>query len=291
MGFGGLITGLGIAGFAALAGGVSLGGVGVVVVCVLSCRGSVVCSAFCSASGAGILGFITGRGITGFAIGLLTGGCSDFVSANGSIAAGISVAGGVSFFILSSVAGFGFITGRGITGFAVGLLAGGCSDFVSANGSITGGISVAGRVSFFIVSSVAGFGFITGRGITGFAIGLLTGCSDFVSANGSIAGGISVAGAASLFILSSVTGFGLITGFGISGLAGGVDVGAADVVSPDDGVAVGSLGFIIGRATTGLGLTCSVPVLSPEVSTLLTGGATGNFASTDFKTSGNASIA
>lgn len=197
MGFGGLITGLGIAGFAALAGGVSLGCIGVVV-CVLSCRGFVGCSVFCSASGAGIFGFITGRGITGFIIGLLTGGCSDFVSAAGSIADGISVVDAVSFFILSSVTGFGFITGLGITGLAAAGLADGVDD--------------AGNIS-------------------------------------------------------------------------------AGVVSPAGG-AVGSLGFIIiGRATTGFGLGSSVSVLSTEVFALVTGGTTGNFVSTDFKISGNATIA
>jgi tryptophanase len=136
LGFGGLITGLGIAGFAALAGGVSLGCIDVVA-WVLSCRDSVVCSGFCSTSGVGIFGFITGRGITGFAIGLLTGACSDFVSA------GISVVGTASRFILSSATDVGSMTGRGITGFAIGLLTGACSDFVSADGSMAG-ISVSG---------------------------------------------------------------------------------------------------------------------------------------------------
>lgn len=245
MGFGGLITGLGIAGFAALAGGISLGGVGVVSVCVLSCRGSVVCSVFCSASGAGIFGFITGRGITGFAIGLLTGGCSGFVSGGGAMAEGISAAAEVSLVILSSATGFGFIIGLGITGFAMGLLTGACSGLASAGGAIAEGISVAEAVSFFICSSVTGFGFITGFGIIGLAAA------------------------------------------GLAGDAGNVSAG---VVSDDgDGAGVGSLGFIIGRATTGLG--CSVSVLSTEVSTLLTDGVAGNFVSIDFKTSGNASIA
>jgi hypothetical protein len=186
---------------------------------------------------------------------------------------------------------FGFITGRGITGFAIGLLTGGCSDFGSANGAIAAGSFVTVLRSLFIVSSVTGFGLITGRGITGFAIGLLTGaCSVFDSVDGAIAG-VFVTALLSLFIVSSVTGFG-ITGFAAEGLAGGVDAAVSpEVASLDAGVDVGSFGFIIGRATTGFGLGCSVSVPCAGVSAVLTGGATGNFVSTDFKTSGNASIA
>lgn len=243
MGFGGLITGLGIAGLAALAGGVLSGCAGVVLAGVLSCRESVVCSGCFSTSGAGIFGFITGRGITGFAIGLLTGACSVFGSVADASAAGTSVTGALSLFILCS-AGFGFITGRGITGLAIGLLTGACSVFDSADVSAAG-ISVTEVLSLFILCSATGFGFITGFDITGFAV---------------------------------------------AGLAGAGCV-SAGVVSPgDDGVAVGSLGFIIGRGTTGFGLDGSVSVLGTDVS-VLTGGATGNFVSTDFKTSGNASIA
>ena len=244
MGFGGLITGLGIAGLAALAGGVSLGCAGVVSAGVLSCRGAVVCSGCFSISGAGIFGFITGRGITGFAIGLLTGACSVFDSVVGAI-----------------------------------------------------GVLAAAVFSSCIPCSATGLGFTTGRGITGLAIGLLTGaCSVFDSVVGAIASALEVL---SLFILSVTTGFGFITGFAAAGLAGdvaAVDEGACGVsagaVSPEvDGGDAGSLGFIIGRATTGFGLACSVSVPCAGASVVLTGGATGNFVSTDLRTSGNASIA
>jgi hypothetical protein len=251
LGFGGLITGLAIAGLAGLAGGVSLLGGAGVVSGVLSCRGSVVC-AF-SGSGAGIFGFITGRGITGFTIGLLTGACSVFISAGGGIA-GVSGIGALSLCILSSVTGLGFITGRGITGFAIGLVTGACSVLDSDDGGVVIGASVVGVLSLLILSSVAGFCFITGFGITGLA----------------------------------TVGFA-----GVDDAADVCSVSVGVVVPPDDveGGDVGSFGFIIGRATAGFGLDCSVSVLGTEVSEVFAGGVTSNFFSTDFKTSGNASIA
>lgn len=249
MGFGGLITGLGIAGLAALAGGVSFGCAGVVSAGVLSCRGAVVCSGCFSTSGSGIFGFITGRGITGFAIGLLTGACSVFDSVVGAI--GVLAARVFSSFIPCSATGLGFTTGRGITGLAIGLLTGACSVFDSVVGAIASALEV---LSLFIPSVTTGFGFITGFGITGFAAAGLAGDVAAVDEG-----------------------------------AGGVSAGA---VSPEvDGGDAGSLGFIIGRATTGFGLACSVSVPCAGASVVLTGGATGNFVSTDLRTSGNASIA
>jgi hypothetical protein len=156
-------------GLAGLAAGGESGAVGGVAA---SCDGIPAVAAVDSVAAAGIAGFITGRGITGFITGFAVGA--------GVSVASIGIISLVVFFSASvasacagrSVGGFGFITGRGTTGFAAAGLVGGVVASVSlpvlasTGGVATGGITcMAGCWSPVSV----GFGLIIGFAMAGLA--------------------------------------------------------------------------------------------------------------------------
>ena len=189
------------------------------------------------------------------------------------------------------------MTGRGIAGFEA--FTGGVVSawFISGDlglsdrGTVVSSAGVAG-------SAEIGFGFITGRAITGlagvgFGAGNASSCFTSVVFTSEV---FSDDDSSALTGLSD-TGLGLITGRAITGLAvgfagvgspiGGV-CSAADVLEAIDGEADGNFGFTTGRATTGLGFAISVSVFSFAIGISF---GSGSFASTDFSTSGRATIA
>lgn len=124
--------------------------------------------AVASEAGAGIAGFITGRGITGFTTG--------FAVDDGVSVACVGIISLVVFFSVTvasacagcSVGGFGFMTGRGITGFAAAGFAGG----VVAAASLpvlasTGGVATGGTCMIDCSPVSAGFGLIIGLAMAG----------------------------------------------------------------------------------------------------------------------------